>query len=77
MAYNRYNSKRFVLLENTEPGIFESVRVLLEKNKPSTSIRLAFLSCAFVFAVEMHFANDEDSSHGQLAEQLVCKKTLQ
>jgi len=54
-----YNSKRLVSLKNNEPGIFESVRALLEKNKPSTSIHLAFLSCSRV--LEMYFANDVDS----------------
>ena len=27
-----YNSRRLVLLKNIEPGIFDSVRALLEKN---------------------------------------------
>jgi len=52
-----YNSKRLILLKSTEPGIFESVRALLEQNKPSTSIHLAFQSCSLVLAMEMHFAN--------------------
>jgi len=65
LAYNRYNSKRLVLLKNTEPGIFESVRALLEKNQPSTSIHLAFLSCSRgdAFRKRRRFM-----SHRQLAE---------
>ena len=59
-----YHSKRLILrlilLRSTGPGIFELVRALLEQNKPYTSIRLAFLSCSLVLAVEMHFANDVD-----------------
>ena len=71
MAYNRYNSKRLVLLKNTEPGIFESVRALLEKNQPSTSIHLAFLSCSRgdVFRKRRRFM-----SHRQLAEKQIARK---